>query len=343
MIKTTGYRAAIWAAIWACTALALGVPDARAEPTKITIAQTSIAIGFTPVAIAQDEGFFKKEGLDADVQIVSHGDSSTIAALNSGDVQFGAMTLVPAIQAMAHGAKLLFVSPFVREFVIQFVINPNAAKKIGLTPGMPLKERFLRAKGLTVGTLDVGGGLDLMFRAMVTQYGLNPQVDYTETAINAYPSLLLAAKTGQIDIALTAIPYGRMGVEDQGLLMFADFWGGDVPEFKGLIHQGMVVPADYAAKHPDVVRHMHKALDEALIFMHAHPDQAVADMEKRYSKLPPGLLRSFIVGDAKSYAARANFDRKGFDMVRDFVAQHLIKEAADIKYDAVVIPEARQK
>jgi ABC-type nitrate/sulfonate/bicarbonate transport system substrate-binding protein len=319
MIKTTGYRAAFWAALWACAALAWGVPDARAEPTKITIAQTSIAIGFTPVAIAQDEGFFKKEGLDADVQIVSHGDSSTIAALNSGDVQFGAMTLVPAIQAMAHGAKLLFVSPFVREFVIQFVINPNAAKKIGLVPGMPLKERFLRAKGLTVGTLDVGGGLDLMFRAMVTQYGLNPQVDYTETAINAYPSLLLAAKSGQIDIALTAIPYGRMGVQDQGLLMFADFWGGDV------------------------VHHMHKALDEALIFMHAHPDEAVADMEKRYSKLPPGLIRSFIVGDAKSYAARAIFDRKGFDMVRDFVAQHLIKDAAGIKYDAVVIPEARQK
>jgi NitT/TauT family transport system substrate-binding protein len=325
------------------TALAFGAPGADAAPTKITIAQTSIAIGFTPVSIAQDEGFFKKNGLDVDVTIVSHGDSSTIAALHSGDVQFGAMTLVPALQAMAHGEKLLFVSPFVREFVIQFVINPDAAKKIGLTPGMPLKERFMRARGLTVGTLDVGGGLDLMFRAMVTQYGLNPQTDYTETSINAYPSLLLAAKRGQIDIALTAIPFGRMGVEDEGLKMFADFWGGQVPEFNGLIHQGMVVPADYAAKHPDVVRSMHKALDEALVFMHTHPDETVADLHKRYDKLPEPLLRSFIVGDAKSYASRAIFDRKGFDMVRDFTAKHLMPAAADIKYDAVVIPEARQK
>jgi ABC-type nitrate/sulfonate/bicarbonate transport system substrate-binding protein len=116
-----------------------------------------------------------------------------------------------------------------------------------------------------------------------------------------------------------------------------------VPEFNGLIHQGMVVPADYAAQHPDVVRSMHKALDEALMFMQTHPDQTIADLHKRYDKLPEPLLRSFIVGDAKSYAPRATFDRKGFDMVRDFVAQHLIADASKIKYDAVVIPEARQK
>ncbi|HUC63268.1 MAG TPA: ABC transporter substrate-binding protein [Alphaproteobacteria bacterium] len=331
------------AGVLMAAALAFGVHRAEAAPAKITIAQTSAAIGFTPVSIAQDEGFFKKNGIDADITIVSHGDSSTIAALHSGDVQFGAMTLVPALQAMAHGEKLLFVSPFVREFVIQFVINPAAAKKIGLTPNMPLKERFERAKGLTVGTLDVGGGLDLMFRAMVTQYGLNPQTDYTETSINSYPSLLLSCKRGQIDIALTAIPFGRMGVADEGLKMFADFWGGEVPEFNGLIHQGMVVPADYAKAHPDVVRRMHKALDEALIFMHKHPNETVADLHKRYDKLPVPILRSFIVGDAKSYASRAIFDRKGFDMVRDFTAKHLMAQVAEIKYDAVVIPEARQK
>lgn len=57
------------------------------------------------------------DGIDLDVEIVSHGDPDTLAALHSGGAQFGAMTLVPAVQAMARGEKLRVVSPFVRNFV----------------------------------------------------------------------------------------------------------------------------------------------------------------------------------------------------------------------------------
>lgn len=324
--------------------LSLAAPEGRAaEPAHVTIAQTSIALGFSSVAIAQDEGFFAKEGIDADVQIVSHGDADTVAALHSGNVQFGAMTLIPAMQAMARGEHLKIVSPFVQEFVIQFVINPAAAKKIGLNDKMPLKERFLKAKGLTVGTLDVGGGLHIMFRALAKQYGLNPESDFTVTAINSYPSLLAAAKRGQIDIALTAIPFGRLGVQKEGLLMFADFWGGAIPEYNGAVHQGMVVTAEYARNHPDVVRRMNRALDASLKFMHQHPDKTVADLHKRYPKLPEELIRSFIVGNADSFATRAVVQRKGFEIIKDFVAKNTVAQAAGLKYKDVVVPEAQEK
>ena len=324
-------------------ALALGTADASAADTKITLAQTSAALGFSPVQLALAEGFFKKHGLDVEVQIVSHGDSDTLAALHSGDVQFGAMTLVATLQGMARGEKLQIVSPFVREFVVQFVINPDAAKKIGLTDKMPLKEKFQRAKGMTVGTLDVGGGLHILFRAQAKEYGLDPEQDFTVTSINSYPSLLAAAQRGQIDIALTAIPFGRLGVRDEGLLMFADYWGGAVPEFDGAYHQGLVVPADYAQKNPDVVKRMHAAMDDALQFLHAQPDKAVADLHQAYPKLPEDIIRSFIVGDAKSYASRAIVGRKGFAILRDFVAQSVIAQAASLDYASSVVPEAQEK
>jgi NitT/TauT family transport system substrate-binding protein len=324
--------------------LILAGHDSRAQvPTHVVIAQTSIAIGFAAVSIAADEGFYKKEGLDADIQLVGHGDPDVLAALHSEGANFGAMTLVPAMQAMARGENLRIVSPFVREFVIQFVINPDAAKKIGLTPTMPLKEKYVRAKGLTVGTLDVGGGLDLMFRGLAKQFGINAGSDYTITSINSYPTLLAAAQRGQIDIALTAIPYGRLGVQQDGLVMMADFWGGAVPAYDGAVHQGLVVEADYAAKNPDVVARMHRAMEETLVFMHANPDKTVADLHARYQNLPEELLRSFIVGDAKSYAAHAVVERKGFAIIRNFVIQNSNPDAANIKYETVVIPAAQEK
>ena len=324
--------------------LVLAAPDARAQTmTHVVIAQTSIAIGFAAVSIAADEGFFKKEGLDVDIQLVGHGDPDVLAALHSEGANFGAMTLVPAMQAMARGEDLRIVAPFVREFVIQFVINPDVAKKIGLTDTMPLKEKFARAKGLTVGTLDVGGGLHIMFRSLAKQFGFDPEHDYNVTAINSYPTLLAAAQRGQIDIALTAIPYGRLGVQQEGLVMMADFWGGAIPAYAGAHHQGLVVEADYAAKNPDVVARMHQAMEETLVFMHTNPEKTVADLHQRYQNLPEDLLRSFIVGDAKSFAAHATVERKGFDIIRDFVAQNSNPDAANLKYETVVIPAAQVK
>ena len=317
--------------------------EARAQTTHVVIAQTSIGMGFSSVAIAADEGFFMKEGLDVEVTVVGHGDPDVLAALHSGDANFGAMTLIPAMQAMARGENLRIVAPFVREFVIQFVINSDVAKKIGMTATMPIKEKYLRAKGLTVGTLDVGGGLDILFRALARQYGLNPQTDFNITSINSYPTLLAAAQRGQIDIALTVIPFGRMGVQQDGLTMMADFWGGAVPQYAGAYHQGMVVEADYAAKNPDVVARMHRAMESALVFMHANPDKTVADLHARYKNLPEDLIRSFIVGDAKSFADHAKLKRRGFDIVRDFVAQNVNPDATKIKFETAVLPISQEK
>ncbi len=325
----------------AAVALAGAAPVRAAD--KIVIAQTSISLGLSIVEVAVDEGFFAKHGIDPDVEIVSHGDPDTLAALHSGGAAFGAMTLVPVVQALGRGEQLRIVAPFVRNFVIQFVINPDAAKKIGLTAKMPLKERFARARGLTIGTLDVGGGLDIMFRVLAKQYGFNPQADYTETTINSYPTLLAAAKRKEIDIALTAIPYGRLGVDQYGLKMFADFWGGAIPEYVGAVHQGLVTEADYASKHPDIVKRAHAALDDALVLLHKQPDKVIADLHKRYPKLPEPLIREFIVGDANSFPARAVVDRRGFAIIQKFVADNTVPAAKSLKYDEVVLPVAQQK
>lgn len=329
-------------AVAAIAVAIVGSAPARAAD-KIVIAQTSISLGLSIVEIAVDEGFFAKHGIDPDVEIVSHGDPDTLAALHAGGAAFGAMTLVPAVQAMARGEKLRIVAPFVRNFVIQFVINPDSAKKIGLTDTMPLKERFARARGLTIGTLDVGGGLDIMFRVLAKQYGFNPLTDYTETTINAYPTLLAAAQRKEIDIALTAIPYGRLGVENNGLKMFADFWGGAIPEYVGAVHQGLVTEADYAAKNPDIVKRAHAAIDDALVLLHKQPDKAIADLHKRYPKLPEAVIRSFIVDNANSFASRAIVDRHGFDIIRNFVGDNMLPQAKSLKYADVVLPIAQQK
>lgn len=332
----------IWAAAIGALLIASFHAAARAED-KITIAQTSTALGFSPDFIAVDEGFFKEHGIEAEITIVTGGDAATLPAVRTGSAQFGAMTLVPALQAVARGETLRVVSPLVREFVVQIVMNANSRAKAGITDAMPLKEKLTRIKGMTLGTLDIGGGLQLVFNGFAKKYGFSPDADFTLTAIKSYPALLLAAKQGQIDVALLAIPYGTIGVKDQGLTWFADFWGGAVPETDGTHFQGIVTTADFAAKNPDLVTRVNKVYDETLLFMKAHPEKAIADMRKRFPEFSEDLLKVYYIDDMNSFAKRGIFERHGFELLREFVAQNLIAAANDVKYETFVLPVAQQK
>jgi NitT/TauT family transport system substrate-binding protein len=334
------WQAAGWGFAFVLASCVLGSAQAA---DQIAIAQTSTALGFSPDFIAVDEGFFKKYNIEPEISIVTGGDAATLPAVRTGSAQFGAMTLVPALQAVARGETLRVVSPLVREFVVQIVMNTNARAKSGITDNMPLKERITRVKGMTIGTLDVGGGLQLVFNGFAKKYGFVPDADFNLTAIKSYPGLLLAAKQGQIDVALTAIPYGTIGVKDQGLTWFADFWGGGVPETDGTHFQGIVTTADFAAKNPDLVARVNKVYDETLLFMKDHPEKAIADMRKRFPEFGEDLLKIFYVDDKNSFAKRGIFERHGFELLRDFVAQNLIAAAGDVKYETFVLPVAQEK
>ena len=341
MTKRRGAMTAAGLGLALALSVSLCAPAQAAD--QIAIAQTSTALGFSPDFIALDEGIFAKYGIEPDITIVTGGDAATLPAVRTGSAQFGSMTLVPALQAVARGETLRVVSPLVREFVVQIVMNPKAREKAGITDAMSLKERITRVKGMTIGTLDIGGGLQLVFNGFAKKYGFNPDADFNLTAIKSYPALLLAAKEGQIDVALTAIPYGTIGVTEQGLTWFADFWGGGVPETDGTHFQGIVTTADFAAKNPDLVARVNKVYDETLLFMKDHPDKVIADIHKRFPNYSEDLLKVYYVDDKNSFAKRGIFERKGFALLRDFVAQNLIAAAADVKYETFVLPVAQEK
>lgn len=321
--------------------LLAGGAGAAPKPIPLTIVQNSPSLGMAVDFIAQDEHLFEKHGLDVTIQIVNAGDSQVIAALASGGASIGTMTTIAALEADSRGEHLRIVSPTVQQFVVQMLINRQAARKAGITPTMSLREKFEHAKGMTFAVTDVGGGLDLLVRTLAKEYGIDFNKTYEETAIHSYPGMLAACKRGQIDIAVAAIPFGTLGIRQFGLEGFADFWSGAVPEFQGAVHEAVVVTDAYAKQNPDVVARLHAALNDAFIFMHQHPNRTVKDLEHRYSRVPAAVLHTLVVQD-QGYPATATVTRKGFDIMRRFVA-HLYPVVSKLTYDEMVLPIAREK
>lgn len=330
-------------ALLAFGAVMLAASTASAAPSLIplTIVQNSPSLGMAVDFIAQGEHLFKKHGLDATVQIVNAGDEQVVAALSSGGASVGTMTTIAALEADAHGEHFRIVSPTVQQFVVQMLINKKAAKKAGITPNMSLRQKFEHVKGMTFGVTDVGGGLDLLIRTLSKEYGMDFNKTYEETAIHSYPGMLAACNRGEIDIAVAAIPYGTLGMQKYGLLGFADFWAGDVPQFNGAVHESVVVTEKFAKQHPDVVDRLHAALNDAFVFMHEHPNKAVQDLKSRYRQVPTAVLHTLVVED-HGYPTSATVSRSGFHIMQDFVSR-LYPAVAKLNYETMVLPIAQEK
>ena len=334
---------------WPALALVVGmlgsspVAGAPAGPaTHVLIAQTSEALGWAADYVAQAEKLFDKNGVDAEIQIVK-GDAATIPAVAAGNAQFGASTTIASLQAISKGEHFLIIAPYTDQFVVQAVIRKETAARLGTGPSTSLGEKIRKLKGLTIGVLDVGGALHLLLNGLARQYGLDPNRDFTVTAISPYPTLLAALQRGQIDAAFTAIPFGYVAVKGGYAVMLADFWAGEVPAFAGAVHESLFTTEAYGRAHPQTVEAVRRAIGEALAFIHDSPDRAIADLTQRFPNVGEETVRRIIVTGAAGFPRTATISRKGFQIVRDFTAQTVSPEVAKIQYDQVIWMSAQEK
>jgi NitT/TauT family transport system substrate-binding protein len=91
----------------ACAALP-GVASAQA-PAQLTLGTAPIDSGMTPI-IAQRAGFYKRYGLDIDIQVMNSG-AAVSAAVVGGALKIGSTSLMGLIQAHTKGIPFQIVTP----------------------------------------------------------------------------------------------------------------------------------------------------------------------------------------------------------------------------------------
>jgi ABC-type nitrate/sulfonate/bicarbonate transport system substrate-binding protein len=130
--------------------------NALAENVKIGI--PSLTVTMMPVAVAKEQGFFQKEGLN--VETVLMPASLNIKVLLSGDIQY-ATTITAGVVANVRGVNTRVVMCFVDRPLLDLVGNPEIGSIADL-------------KGKLVGISSRGGLHDVTMRRIFVQSGMDP-------------------------------------------------------------------------------------------------------------------------------------------------------------------------
>jgi len=230
------------------------------------------------VFYAQDQGYFKRAGLNVDVQIMSGG-AAILAAVAGGALNAGVGNPIPLANARARGLHFVYIAPgYIFEdrgpALSQLIVAPNSTIRTAKD-----------VEGKTMAVVGLQGLDPLAADAWLEANGASPAaVKFVEIGTAAMAE---AVANGRVDIALINEPALGEALRSNKVRSLArpyDALG------KTIMVAGVFATEDWASKHADVIRRLQQALNDAAAWAVANPEQAGAVLEK-YTKSPSPRAR----------------------------------------------------
>lgn len=213
--------------------------------------------------IAQERGFFKKNGVNIDLTHIPT--NQAVQALVGGKVNL--VTAGPQIlEAALAGSDTVYVMGPLNTFVLSLYSKPEINGIKGLL-------------GKTIGATNKGTPTDIAGRLVLQQNGLTPDVDVKFAYLKELPALVAALKEGVIDAALITAP-STLTARGFGLKELLNVTALKMP----FVQHSVGTTRSYINGNSDVVRRFVRSAAEGLAYMRTNRAEVLAVMSK-YTKI----------------------------------------------------------
>jgi ABC-type nitrate/sulfonate/bicarbonate transport system substrate-binding protein len=238
-----------------------GDGDVRAQ-VQIKIGIISPTFGHAPFYVARDKGFFKDEGLNAEV-IVMNRDDLILQSLVSDSIQFGNISPSAVFPAWEQGLT---------------DVKMIAGSFNGTTYSIIAQPKFKgleQLKGATLAVSSLQAGSTQVLKFILKQRGLLYPRDYNLLRAGGTTLRWAALQTQQVDAAILAEPVSIIAVEKG----FADL--GDAYKLvPGYQLAGVWIKEEWAKKNRDTTIRFVKGFYKALNWLHEHRSEAIELLPK---------------------------------------------------------------
>ncbi len=241
---------------------------AQEAPKKLLVAYAGLISTHTSVWLGEDQGFFKKHGLDVSSVFTGSG-SVTSQALLAGEAKLASTSVGPTAGAVSAGADLVIVAGTIHILPYQFWVLPQVRQPADL-------------KGKRVGISTFGSGSHLAAEVALQSLGLDPVRDKVAIIqVGTQPDRVAALVTGRIEATPLEPGFGQ-AAKDKGLTVMSDLTKTDAPYLNTVI----VASRRYIKENPQVIESFLKGTIDGLAFL-SNPanEKAVKSVLARRLKL----------------------------------------------------------
>jgi NitT/TauT family transport system substrate-binding protein len=299
-----------------------GNAGANKPATQVTIAKAVDTIGFTTVDVAQEKGYFTKEGVDVKAQLLG-GSSTAFAALQSGSVQFVTASSSALLGAKAQGVPLQAVAGLDYGVSLQLIASNTWIQAHHLAPNQPVETVM---KGMAGATLGVISNTDLNYEHMLMQTAGVDQGQFKIISLKTQEAALAAMQHGQIDGFLLSPPNSYFA-ESHGIAQIIATLHS-VPQLSDMTYDILVTDSRYAEEHPDIVKAVVTAMAMADNVMAKDPGSVLGVEKKHYPTMTDDVLQRSLKN--VTFTPDGKMTQQGWQSAKDVAAQTGVKGAATV-------------
>jgi len=199
--------------------------------------------------VPQEQGFFKKYGLDVEVVRI-RTTPLQVAAVTSGDVNVAYGASGPVIGAVTGGADLKIFAGFMNYFTYNLVSRPEIKSPKDL-------------RGKRFGVQSIGGAIWMGAMMGLEYLGLDPPRDNIQLLVIGDQTILAQALEANV---IDATVLGRVfsqRLRGRGFNVLADLSEAKIPQASSVLF----ATQSYLLKHADVAENILKGMIEGLAFI----------------------------------------------------------------------------
>jgi len=276
-----GHRAAAFAVLVGL------IPTAGyAQDIEILMALPAPTLTFSSAFIAEDAGFYKKEGLKVSHRILVGVASPNAVIAGSADFTIGTGPVF--LRAAAAGQRMLAIANLIDKPLVELVLRKDVADAAGITDATPLAERAKALKGKTIAIQGVGSIVHAWERFVASRGGLDIEKDVRIAPMDP-PPMLASMETKAIDGFATSLPFTTEAVVKGKAIMLAS-GASAAPELLPFAYGLIYTRSDMCTKAREKCERVVRALATANRFILEKPDEALELLKKRFDKMDQQVL-----------------------------------------------------
>ncbi|HUR71083.1 MAG TPA: ABC transporter substrate-binding protein [Candidatus Limnocylindrales bacterium] len=235
--------------------------SASAGAEVVRGAYPSANVQFLPAFVALEKGFYKREGLDAELISVRNA-VTAVQALLGNQIHF-IFSVGPQMPSIWEGSDILLLAQQIGRPTFSMMVTQDIKSVADL-------------KGKKIG-VSFGGSTFAGTKALLELYKMNPDKDVQYVSIPGSQPKIAAMQQGIIQAALLAPPadYVAMKAGFKRLANLADL-------FKDTSFSGLAANGKTIKDNPQFVKRMVRAIVHGVIHTRDYPEDAIQTMMKHW-------------------------------------------------------------
>ena len=225
--------------------------------TKITIGVAAMSPRTIPLLIAQEQGLFAKQGIEARIVLIK-GAPTLVASLISGDIDVGYTGGTAVLGAASQGLYLRILSSVSNKLTHTLIANPSFKTAEQL-------------RGKRFGIQSIGGSTWMHTILGLEHIGLDVKRDNINLLVIGDSVLIgQSLEAGRIDAAVLDGALVRR-LKSKGFYVVAELAPAKIP----MLNQAIVVSQDFLQRRADVAEKILMALVDSLAYTLAPQNKSV--------------------------------------------------------------------